>query len=486
MPDFYSRRIGHRPNWFALSDNEELVSKPDATTIIGAAKLTGKALGWTWGGLGAVTSREYGVVDVTMTNPDGSTSKVRNDKRLIEPATFYSVGRLQRDIGASNVGVIGTAVVREKDLDAFTGGPDYNLRWNQNQFVLNGHWVGTRAPIDGVVKDGFGGVTNFSYDAKHVSAFMHVDHFSEHFRNSDIGFLGSRPDKNEVNLQTALVQPDPWRSFRNLYSNIGVGRQWNHDDLVFGKFVYFNANGTFRNYWFVGGGATHHYARFNDRDTRGGPPILEPPENNFYLNIESDSRKSWGGELNLGATNDEFGGWERNVGASLRLQPSTRFQVRIGAEYNVAEDQAQWIKNEDLDGDGLDEYIYGHLDKHVMNFTGRATLSLSRDLTLQAYLQPFVAVGDYTDIKKLARPYSFDFDPVAIDDNPDFNDKSLRGTIVLRWEYLRGSTLFLVWNLATQDDSRPGVFSPWQDLQSAFGAAGSHVFVAKLTYWFTP
>jgi hypothetical protein len=121
-----------------------------------------------------------------------------------------------------------------------------------------------------------------------------------------------------------------------------------------------------------------------------------------------------------------------------------------------------------------------------MNFTGRATLSLSRDLTLQAYLQPFVAVGDYTDIKKLARPYSFDFDPVTIDDNPDFNDKSLRGTIVLRWEYLRGSTLFLVWNLATQDDSRPGVFSPWQDLQSAFGAAGSHVFVAKLTYWFTP
>ena len=107
-------------------------------------------------------------------------------------------------------------------------------------------------------------------------------------------------------------------------------------------------------------------------------------------------------------------------------------------------------------------------------------------MTLETYLQPFVAVGKYSDIRKLARAKSFDFDPVTISDNPDFNRKSLRGTIVMRWEYMRGSTLFLVWNMATSDKSRPGEFSPWRDLGSGFSAPGTNVFVVKLSYWFTP
>src|SRR5205085_12345304 len=97
-----------------------------------------------------------------------------------------------------------------------------------------------------------------------------------------------------------------------------------------------------------------------------------------------------------------------------------------------------------------------------------------------------VAVGDYSDIRKLARAKSYDFEPVTISDDPDFNRKSLRGTIVMRWEYRRGSTLFLVWNMKTLDESQPGVFSAWHDLGSGFTAQGTNVFVVKMTYWFTP
>ena len=64
FPDFYSRRIGNQPNHFKLADNETLVRKPDATTILGAAKVTGRTSRWTYGGLTAVTSREYGAVDL--------------------------------------------------------------------------------------------------------------------------------------------------------------------------------------------------------------------------------------------------------------------------------------------------------------------------------------------------------------------------------------------------------------------------------------
>ena len=64
---FHSRRIGQAPGRLELADNEELVSKPGQTTILGAAKVTGKASGWTFGGLTALTAREFGIVETTTT-----------------------------------------------------------------------------------------------------------------------------------------------------------------------------------------------------------------------------------------------------------------------------------------------------------------------------------------------------------------------------------------------------------------------------------
>ncbi|HZI29397.1 MAG TPA: hypothetical protein VFD64_14605, partial [Gemmatimonadaceae bacterium] len=81
-----------------------------------------------------------------MIGTDGTTSYIRSE-RLIEPATSYNVGRVQRDVmnGSSNIGGIVTGVLREQTDDAFTGGFDYNLRWNRNRTGFNGHWVVTRA-----------------------------------------------------------------------------------------------------------------------------------------------------------------------------------------------------------------------------------------------------------------------------------------------------------------------------------------------------
>ena len=118
-----------------------------------------------------------------------------------------------------------------------------------------------------------------------------------------------------------------------------------------------------------------------------------------------------------------------------------------------------------------------------MRASSRGTYAFSRDLTLQAYVQPFVAVGDYSDVRKLAQPSSYEFQPVTLDTDPDFNDKSLRSNLVLRWEYIKGSTLFVVWNLSQAEHSRPGLFSPWRDLGSAFSGESTNVFMVKASYW---
>ena len=68
--------------------------------------------------------------------------------------------------------------------------------------------------------------------------------------------------------------------------------------------------------------------------------------------------------------------------------------------------------------------------------------------------------------------------------DPDFNTKSLRGNVVVRWEYLRGSTLFVVWDMSQADYARPGQFSLFRDLRGTFGGSATNVLMVKASYWF--
>ena len=106
--------------------------------------------------------------------------------------------------------------------------------------------------------------------------------------------------------------------------------------------------------------------------------------------------QSWNGLSFTAAA--EIAGYARS-GAALGLQ-----QASLSLAYTSALDSAQWIENTDLDGSGVDANVYGTLRRHVVNITTRATYAFSPTMTLEAYLQPFVAVGKYGDIRKLARP----------------------------------------------------------------------------------
>ena len=71
--------------------------------------------------------------------------------------------------------------------------------------------------------------------------------------------------------------------------------------------------------------------------------------------------------------------------------------------------------------------------------------------------------------------------------NPDFNLKSIRGNAVLRWEYLPGSTMYLVWTRSSTNNDRPGIFSMGRDLGDLLAATDhSDVFLIKIAYWLSP
>jgi hypothetical protein len=476
MPMFHSRRIGQRPNRIEVPEELTVIERPDATTILGATKVTGKANGWTYGGLSALTDREYALVE---------TATGERSERLIEPYSSYNVARVQKDIlgGSSNIGGLFTGVMRENDFDAYTSAMDYTLRWNQNKFNWNGQWAGTRSAIDGEMKTGFGGVTNFNYNSKHFGGFGHYDYFNSSFKNSDIGFFGNRNNKTQVNGGIFVSDPDPGKVFRTINASTSYFTQYNGDWLPLDKSYFIGGDGQFLNYWnfFIGTG--RFWQTFDDLDTRGGPPIVKP--GGWFLDsfVGSDSRKRIRVSADAHFNGNTAGGHNRSVNVSLNIQPRPQVQMNISTGVTDGHDIAQWIQNEDVTGDGVEDHVYGELDRNVVNMTVRGTYAFTRDMTLEVYLQPFVAVGDYTNIRRLARPKSFEFEPVTIAEDPDFNTKSVRSNLVFRWEYRRGSTLYLVYNVSNKDESRPGQFSPFRDLRTGFGAAGTQVLMVKFNYW---
>lgn len=481
---FHSRRIGRRPGRLSLADGDVLVSRPEQTTILGAAKVTGRKDRWVYGALTALTAPEYATVDAPFETPSGAV-EYRRTRRLVEARTLYGVGRLRRDSknGQSNVGAMVTSVVRDGDADAFTASTDFALRWDQNRGNWTGMALGTHAPVNGRQEDGVAVVSNAFYERKHTGLFAHVDHVSPNFRNADLGFLGTRVNRNNVNVSVELRQPDPQGPFRSSSVFTFAQRSWNNDGLVFDHSVGLGANLQFRDFAGVFASAERDFSRLDDLDTRGGPPIVKPADWQAFLGARSDSRKTWQLFVDASVRQDAAGGDNLSLGPRLRARASSRLQISLGAEFERGHDVAQWITNEDVTGDGTVDHVYGRLERHVVSVTGRATYAFTRNMTLEAYLQPFVAVGDYTDVRRLARARSFEFESVRLATNPDFNDKSMRSNVVFRWEYARGSSLFAVWNMAADDPTRPGAFALGRDIRGAFGGRSSHVFIMKAAYW---
>jgi hypothetical protein len=73
--------------------------------------------------------------------------------------------------------------------------------------------------------------------------------------------------------------------------------------------------------------------------------------------------------------------------------------------------------------------------------------------------------------------YSFDL--------PDFNFKQFRSNLVVRWEYLPGSLLYLVWSQGRTDSNAYGDFSFNRDFRDLFSITPDNVFLIKFSRWFS-
>jgi hypothetical protein len=117
----------------------------------------------------------------------------------------------------------------------------------------------------------------------------------------------------------------------------------------------------------------------------------------------------------------------------------------------------------------------------VFDIVLRNTITFTRDLTLQFYGQIFLAKGRYLNYRQLVGTNEFIPFAGSFDDN--FNEQSMNTNLVLRWEYLPGSTLFLVWSQAREGEHQEYFTSLRKDLGDTFRITPSNVILLKVSYW---
>jgi len=542
---FYSRRIGGAPHGFPNLADGEFLDMPQQTSILGAAKFSGKtSKGLSLGILESVTQQENATID-------------RNGERreeLVEPTTNYFIGRVMQDFQEGNtiIGGVFTAVNRDKGLpfvhrNAYSGGLDFQHFWKNRWWFVGGNVIFSR--VEGSPEAILATQTEFVHyfqrpNAPHLSVDSTRTSLAGAGGTFKIGKFGGKPDKRggvfkfetgltfrtpglELNDVGFLLAADeinhftwagyniqkPFSVFRTLRVNYNHWARWDFG----GQFLYSafntNAHAYFKNQWGIGGGVTWNPYDISNNALRGGSSLRRPPGmgTNFY--VETDRRKkisfnansfyAWG----FGKTVQSHG---YNGGASYQILDAMRLSLSTGYERSWRR-QDQFVAQRDFNGQ--QRTIVSEVEQRSFYVTARLNYNITPDLTVQYYGQPFIFRALYKNFGHVTDPLNAEYNKrfhryegseiqagaghFSIDENrdgsvdyqfnkPDFNFTQFRSNLVVRWEYVPGSEVYLVWSQQAFPNAFDDLDSPLPN--SLFGNVfdgqqkPDNIFLVKFTY----
>ncbi len=534
---FYTRRIGRSPQGRAdpRGGYAETVRQ---TTILGAAKLSGKTVdGWTLGFTGALTAEEEARVVDSLGN---------EFRDVVEPRTWYGVARVARDFrdGQTQVGLFSTGMHRALTdnldwlrSDAYTLGLNVNHRFARDRWSITGYLVGShvrgsadaidrtqrssarylqRPDNDYVTYDptrtslsGFAWEVEIHKRSGDWRALLDIQTKSPGFEVNDVGFQKGA----DYYFQWAWVQRrwhEPGKVFRYFELTFEQSAVWNYgwDRVNAGGEVKFD--GTFANYWGGYGGIGRKIGGLSSRALRGGPSFLTPAATNGWWGLWTDQRKTLSAEIGgRFGRQDQSGSWWWGLETGVSWRLASNMDVMLAPQLSRRFNTWQYLQTDEALGST--QYVFGEIEQTTVSMVFRANLTFTPTLSLQVYAEPFVSAGAYDRYKQVDDPRGASFDDrfrVYADDqllvdadgntsvdlngdgtadinigNPDFTVLSFRSNVVLRWEYLLGSTLFLVWQHGRSEHRQDGSFSGFGDMRRVFDAQAENTFLVKLNYW---
>jgi len=539
---FYSRRIGRQASHDPDTDDGEHVKMPENSSIISAAKLTGKTKsGISIGLMDAVTARESAEIDLS-----GSRRF-----KSVEPMTNYFLGRVQKDFNQGNTIIGGIVTNTNRDIrdahlkflhkSATTGGLDFLHQWQDKTYSVTlttafSHVRGTEEAItrtqrasaryyqrpdaDYVALDssrtslsGHSGTFAFNRAGQgHFQFGLGGTWRSPGLALNDMGYL----HRGDVAMEFVWAQYriwEPFSIFRSFSINFNQWAGWNFGGQPIFDGGNINWNVQFKNYWGAGGGIGFNGRSLSASALRGGPSLLFPSQWNSWLNLRTDSKKAFQFSVN-GSFNRSEDRYSRsyNINPSVRWRPNNAVSLFIQPFYSVNHNDLQYVDT--VDDTETDRYIFGRIDQKTLGWIFRLDYSITPSRTIQFYGQPFISAGNYSRLKRITSPraetyadrfHAFTGDEIAYDaddntyqiqetgagaaeytvDNPDFNFRQFRSNLVVRWEYLPGSTIYLVWSQGRTEEVESGVFSYSNDMRGLFGVYPYDVFLIKINRWFS-
>src|SRR5690606_35359284 len=492
---FYSRRIGRPPG--GVLPAHDHAERPDATRILGAAKLTGRLGQTSVGVLSSLTGRSD--ADVAL---DGVVSSVE-----VEPLAHFGVARALREFsdGAHGLGGLLTATHRDIrdslqlgffNAAAYVAGVDGWTQLGDGTWVLKG-WAsvsrveGSEAQIGRLQRSavhylqrpdrehyrydptrtsltGFAGRVALDKARGNWMVNVALGAVSPTYDLNDVGFLG-RTDLINGHVFVGHFTEEVGRVFRNRTLMAAAFGNLSFDGDVISNGLWARANGRLLNYWYLEGGVFAGLPSLDPYGTRGGPLMWNPGGYSADVWVSSDSRKPWqlgfNGFFDVGPTGPAYGG-----GVDLTWQPKSNINVSAGPSVRRIVNEAQYITTRPdplADATYGSRYVFARLDQYEASANLRVNWTFSPTMSFQLFAQPLIASGSYEGYKELAEPRTYDFYPYAVvgeDDGaltvdpdgdgaaepfevgrPDFRFASLPGSAVFRWEYRPDSTLYLVW-----------------------------------------
>lgn len=499
----YTKRIGRAPDLPQLRSSspygEKLVDLPEPSPIYGATKLTGR-LGerLSIGTLTAVTGRNDANVELA----GGS-----RESRLLEPLTAYNVLRLKQDLGDNaHVGLLATGVTRAESVrdytlappdptlvpsraqtlcpnqtradgsrapfsvnrgarcfhDAYAAGIDARLR--EGDWVTSGQVVASmiqRGPprqlVDGtVVSPGDAAPATDFYvgkeGGKHVITWSWFGNAAKKVDFDDLGFMW-RQNVRYAGTGAEYRTLDPWWHTLETHTGFEAFGFDNVDGLRLGRDAGAYTEWKFTSFWTarVAGGVRSQ--RFDDREVGDGTALERDAQTYSRLRIMSDPRARVSATLSSQASFVRHG-FSTNADLLVVVRALPQFDVELTPQVSRAHGEPRYATDAD---DGT--HLFAQQDANNLSLTVRAIYTFTPRLTLQAYTQGFLANGHYGALMAAPRggpgsgagqgavvrigdlvPYTG-----SVSSNPDFQQGAVNVNAQLRWEYLLGSTLALVY-----------------------------------------
>ena len=536
---FYSRRIGRNPHNSPSLNPGEYANVPQNTTILSAAKFSGKTRnGLSVGVLESLTANEYATV-----------RQVNGEERreIVEPMSNFFVARVQQDFNERNsfIGGIFTATNRflhgnfnALHKAAYSSGIDYQHNWKNREYYIEGnmifsHVMGSKEAIEKTQRSitrlfQRPGASHVEVDPNRTSLTGTGGRFefgraggqklryntgviwrSPELELNDVGFLRNTDQVLQfVNVDYLWLVPN--ETFRNMSVNFEESSEYdfggNLNRLRFE--LASNVNWINNERTRVGIGA--NFSRFNNFFLRGGPRWRSANSRYIFVSFNSDNGKKFSYNTrytNAHSDEDVFARNRFNIG--FNYQPFDAFNVSLNMELEKTKDRSQYVRTRTFSSDN--RYVLGTMKNDELSTTLRFTYSINPNMSIQFYGQPFISRGRFSDFKyvNIAAAQRFSdrvnfYSPnqislqngeYLIDEdidgnvdysfgNPDFNFVQLQTNLVARWEYIPGSELFLVWTRGSVGNANAGDGLIDSITDQVFNAPANDTFLIKLTYRF--